>query len=313
MTPLRSPASIPGVARDMLAAIAAWDQAAWSLAALALVAGGDGAPEVTAAAQQLLSVSGITAVPGQPVPGGDTMTARQIASHATAPLHQAAALATGRAISWSAQSDQALLAQGRASAVGARAFAELMLPMMGDLGSRLTAPGARMLDVGTGVGALALAFAQVFPRLHVLGIDVLDRSLELAGQNIAASEVAARVTVRKQDVAVFTDDTGFDLAFLPAPFIPLPALEAGLPRVAAALRPCGWVFVAHGKFGGTPAEDALTRLKTLVYGGTPLDEAKASGLLRSAGLTSVRPVPTPEGAPGITIGQKPALTKTESR
>ena len=32
------------------------------------------------------------------------------------------------------------------------------------------------------------AFAQVFPRLHVLGIDVLDRSLELARQNIAASD-----------------------------------------------------------------------------------------------------------------------------
>jgi hypothetical protein len=30
------------------------------------------------------------------------------------------------------------------------------------------------------------------------------------------------------------------------------------------------VFAGHGKFGGTPAEDALTRLKTLVYGGTPL-------------------------------------------
>jgi methylase of polypeptide subunit release factors len=163
-----------------------------------------------------------------------------------------------------------------------------------------------MLDAGTGVGALAVAFAQVFPQLHVLGIDVLDQPLELARQNIAASDVAARVTVRQQDIADFTDDTGFDLAYLPAPFIPRPALQAGLARVAAALHPGGWVFVARGKFGGTPAEDALTRLKTLVYGGTPLDEAEASELLRGAGLTSVRTVPTPEGAPGITIGQKPA-------
>ena len=146
----------------------------------------------------------------------------------------------------------------------------------------------------------------MFPRLEVLGIDVLDRPLDLARQNIAASDVAARVTVRKQDVAGFTDDTGFELAYLPAPFVPPPALEAGLPRVAAALRPRGWMFIAHGKFGGTPAEDALTRLKTLVYGGTPLGEAEASDLLRGAGLNSVRPVPTPEGAPGITIGQKPA-------
>ena len=73
-----------------------------------------------------------------------------------------------------------------------------------------------------------------------------------------------------------------------------------------ALRPGGWLFVAHGKIGGTPAEDALTRLKTLVYGGTPLDDAAACDLLRSAGLTSVRTAPTPSAAPAITIGQKPA-------
>ena len=306
MTALRSPASIVNSAPDLLAAIAAWDQAAWSLAALALVAAGDGPPEMTAAAQQLLSVSGITVAPGQPVPGADAATAQQIANQAAAPLHQAVALASGRGISWSDQSDQALLAQGRASALGARFFAEVVLPVMGDLRGRVAAPGARMLDVGTGVGALAVAFAQVFPRLEVLGIDVLDRPLDLARQNIAASDVAARVTVRKQDVADFTDDTGFDLAYLPAPFVARPALQAGLLRAVAALHPGGWVFVAHGKFGATPAEDSLTRLKTFVYGGTPLDDAETSGLLRGTGLTSVRPVPTPEGAPGITIGQKPA-------
>ena len=71
---------------------------------------------------------------------------------------------------------------------------------------------------------------------------MLDRPLDLARQNIAAGDVAARVTVRKQDVAGFTDDTGFELAYLPAPFVPPPALEAGLPRVAAALRPHGWML-----------------------------------------------------------------------
>ena len=83
------------------------------------------------------------------------------------------------------------------------------------------------------------------------------------------------------------------------------ALRSGLPRVAAALRPGGWLIVGHGKSGGTPAQDALTRLKTLAHGGTPLDEAAACQLLGEAGLTSVRPIPTPPGAPAITIGQKP--------
>jgi protein-L-isoaspartate O-methyltransferase len=291
---------------DLLATIQTWDQAAWSLAALALATRDDSPPELRTAAGELLTVAGLTGAPGEPLRGLGTSTPGQIASQAAAPLHQASALVSGRGISWNAQSDEALLAQGNASAQGARPFAQFMLPMMGDLAGRLAAPGARMLDIGTGVGALAVSFAEAFPQLHVLGIDVLDRALALARQTIAASGAAARVTVCNMDVADFADDTGFDVAWLPAPFIPQPALSAGLPQVTAALRPGGWLMVGHGKFGGTAIEDALTRLKTIAYGGTPLDEAAACRLLRDAGLTSVRPVPTPRGVPAITIGQKPA-------
>jgi methyltransferase family protein len=291
---------------ELLATIQTWDQAAWSLAALALATRDDSPPELRAAAGELLAVAGLTGAPGEPLRGLGTSTPGQIASQAAAPLHQASALVSGRGISWNAQSDEALLAQGNASAQGARPFAQFMLPMMGDLAGRLAAPGARMLDIGTGVGALAVSFAEAFPQLHVLGIDVLDRALALARQTIAASGAAARVTVCNMDVADFADDTGFDVAWLPAPFIPQPALSAGLPQVTAALLPGGWLMVGHGKFGGTAIEDALTRLKTIAYGGTPLDQAAACRLLRDAGLTSVRPVPTPRGVPAITIGQKPA-------
>jgi hypothetical protein len=306
MTTLDTPASASGISPELMAAIKAWDEAAWCLGALALVAGGQGSSGITAAAQQLLLAAGITAVPGQPLRGFEVATPSQLASQATSPLQQAAALASGRTIDWSAQSDETLLAQGQASALGARAFAQILLPAMDGLAGRLAAPGARMLDAGTGVAAMAIAFAQVFPQLQVLGIDIFDRALDLARRNIAASDVAARVTVREQDIAAFADDTGFDLAYIPAPFVARPAFDAGLPRVVAALRPGGWLFVAHGRMGGTAAEDALTTLKTLVYGGTPLDQAAAGELLRNAGLTSVRLGPTPPPAPAITIGQKPA-------
>ena len=314
--PRRAPADDPtaetgapmagSAAPDLQAAIQAWDQAAWNLAALALAARDDSPPELAAAARQVLAAAGLAAADRQPLTGGSTSTPGQIADQAAAALLQAAALASGRSRSWGSHSDAALLAQGNASAQLARPFAQFMLPAMGDLPGRLAAPGARMLDIGTGVAALAVGFAREFPQLHVLGIDILDRALGLAHQTIAASDVADRVTVRKQDVASFTDDTGFDLAFLPAPFISQPALHAALPHVAAALHPGGWLIVGHGKFGGTPAEDALTRLKTIAYGGTPLDQQAACQLLRQAGLTSARTIPTPAGAPAFTIGQKPA-------
>jgi SAM-dependent methyltransferase len=288
---------------DLQATIAAWDQAAWSLAALALTARGDGPPELTAAAKELLAATGLAAAPGTPLPGLGTATPGQIASQAAAVLHEASAVAGGRGYEWGTQSDEALLAQGRVSAQRAVTVARFLLPVMGDLAGRLAAPGARLLDVGTGTGALAVAFAQVFPQVQVLGIDISGRALGLARQAIAVGGVGARVTVREQDVADFADDAGFDLAWLPAPFLAGPALQAGLPRVAAALRPGGWLIVGHGKSGGTPAQDALTRLKTLAWGGTPLDDAAACRLLGTAGLTSVRTVPTQAGAPAVTIGQ----------
>jgi predicted O-methyltransferase YrrM len=291
--------------QDLQATIQAWDQGAWNLAALALAVEGDGPPELTAAAQELLAATRVAAAPGVQLPGVGTSFAQQIASQAAAALHQASALASGRGYEWSSQSDESLLAQGRASAQGAMPMAQFMLPMMGDLAGRMATPGARFLDVGTGVGALGIAFAEVFPHLQVLGIDVLDRPLDLARQTIEASGVAARVTVRKQDVAEFADEAGFDVAWLPVPFIAQPALDVGLPRVVAALRPGGWLIVGHGKFAGTPTEDALTRLKTIAHGGTPLDATAACHLLQQTGLTLVRTVPTPVGAPAITIGQKP--------
>ena len=81
MTMHSSPAT-SGVIPDLLATISAWDQAAWSLAALALVAAGDGPPDRTEAAQQLLKCHGITAAPRQPVTGLDGSAAQQIASQA---------------------------------------------------------------------------------------------------------------------------------------------------------------------------------------------------------------------------------------
>lgn len=292
--------------RSLAVTMQEWDEGAWSLAALALATGGNSTPELTAAAHELLVATGLTGAPGEPLRDFGTATPQQVASQAAAPLHQTSALLSGRGISWCANSDEALLAQGHASAQAARPFAQFMLPAMGDLAGRLAAPGARMLDIGTGVAALAIGYALAFPQLHVLGIDIFDRALELARQAIGASDVADRVSVRHQDAADFTDDAGFDLAWLPAPFIPQPALESALPRVAAALRPGGWLVVGHGKLGGAPVQDALTRFKTVAYGGTPLDETAARRLLTSVGLTCVQTMPTPPGAPAITVGHKPA-------
>ena len=57
-----------------------------------------------------------------------------------------------------------------------------------------------MLDVGTGVAAMAVAFAEVFPQLTVVGNDVMRRVLALAEQTVAASSVSDRIILRQRDV-----------------------------------------------------------------------------------------------------------------
>ena len=105
---------------------------------------------------------------------------------------------------WTAQSDEALLAQGRASAQGAAGFAQFGLPMLTGLREAF-AGGARMLDVDTGVAALAVAYAELFPQLTVVGIDVMPRVLAMAEQTVAQSSVGDRIILRKQDVMLLDD------------------------------------------------------------------------------------------------------------
>jgi hypothetical protein len=227
-----------------------------------------------------------------------------VAAQAAAPLLQTAAVVGGGGEVWEGQSDEALLAQGRASAQGAAAMVQFGLPMLGGLAEALAQPGAMMLDVGTGVAAMAVAYAELFPQLTVVGLDVLPRALALAAATVTSSAVADRVVLREQDVATLDEEATYALTWLPAPFLPEVALRAGMPRVARAMAPGGWVMVGHGKFADSPSENAITRFKTVVYGGTALDDEQAQRLLREAGLQNVTTTPTPPGGPAITVGRK---------
>ena len=134
-------------------------------------------------------------------------------------------------------SDDALLAQGRASAQGAAPFKQFVLPSLDGLAGLFAEASPMMLDVGVGVAAMAAEYCKTFPTLRVVGIDVLPRVLELARGVVEEAGVADRVELRNQDVAALEDQDLFALAWLPAPFVPRAALEAGVPRIVAALVP----------------------------------------------------------------------------
>ncbi|RZS91558.1 methyltransferase family protein [Motilibacter rhizosphaerae] len=282
-------------------ALAAWEQGAWCLASVVLL-GRDPDSDEGRAARQVLEAAGVVP-PGGELTTGLGASPAQVAAQAAAGLLQAAAVVQG-ADGWMALPDEVLLAQGVASGQMAAAFRRMLLPDLPGTAERLAAPGARMLDVGTGVGALATSFAAEFPALAVTGIDVSERVLALARQRLAELDVRDRVELRAQDVSTLAERAAYDLAWVPAPFVPPAALHEGVPRISRALRPGGVLLLAHGKHDqGTALERALTVLRTRVFGGTLLDADGAGKLLADAGLVDVRSVPTPPGAPGIAVAR----------
>lgn len=289
-------------------------EAVWELAAVALAlrdpASAD--PELRDAAGSVLLEAGFLvgdsagARPARGLAEAAGADATKLAAQAASGILQSAAVLSG-ANAWTAQDDDAILAQGAASAQAAQAFKAFAVPMLDGLNDLLSNPSPIMLDVGVGVAAMAIAYCEAFPGLRVVGLDVFPRALELARSAIEHSGMPTRIELRCQDVATLEDEDVFCLAWLPAPFVPRAAINAGLPRMVAALVQGGWLVVGHGKFSGPGLSDALTRLQTIAFGGTPLTGDDAQSLLRQVGLQQIATLPTPTGAPGITVGRKTPL------
>ncbi len=86
-----------------------------------------------------------------------------------------------------------------------------------------TAPGGRLLDLGTGSGAIALAFASERPGWHVLGLDIRPEAVALARQN-AARHALANAAFGESDwfaaLAGQDEDARFDLVVSNPPISP---------------------------------------------------------------------------------------------
>jgi len=81
-----------------------------------------------------------------------------------------------------------------------------------DLDTRLrSAPPARVLDLGCGLGASSVALARAYPRAQVLGVDLDQASIAEARAQAAQAGVADRVTFVVGDAAKVTGEAPVDL------------------------------------------------------------------------------------------------------
>lgn len=92
------------------------------------------------------------------------------------------------------------------------------------------AGAARVLDVGTGSGALAIALAHERPECAVTAIDLSAAALAVAADNARANGVAERIDFAEGDLAVLPMGP-FDLVVANPPYIPHGDLAALMPDV----------------------------------------------------------------------------------
>lgn len=215
-------------------------------------------------------------------------------------LGQCSTLALERGVhrGWAVFDDEILLAQGRGSAAVGGLILGAMQGLEG-VAERFRQGGA-FLDVGTGIGAVACTVCQGLPRASAVGIDPLRRAIGLATQTVTARGLEGRVELRCCGVQDLEDEDAFDVAWLPTPFVPRPAIEAGLPRLRRAIRSGGWLIWASAYLrGASPASNAAAVFQAHIAGGAVLDAGTGRDLLTAHGFADQRPIEVPPSFPEI--------------
>ena len=169
------------------------------------------------------------------------------------------------------------------------------------------APVRRMLDVGGGSGAYAIAFARANPALAAVVLD-LPTVLPIAEGHIAEAGLSGRVTTRPGDLRRDDFGAGYDLVFLSA-ICHMLGPEGNrdlLRRAAQALAPGGRVVVQDFILEPErtkPRQAVLFAINMLVgtETGSTYTEAEYAAWLEAAGLGGVRRIRLP-GPADLMVG-----------
>jgi precorrin-6B methylase 2 len=206
-----------------------------------------------------------------------------------------------RAPGWRYEDPVILQSQGQASRMIVRNI-EVIATQRPEFGAALKEPGV-LLDVGTGVGWLAIEAASTWPALRVVGIDAWEPALRLARENLRQSSVHDRIDFRLQPIELLNDNAAFTLAWLPAPFIPKEMVTTALQRIYQALVPGGWLVVGLYAQPSSAIGKALANLRTVRGGGHPWTTEQLEEQLRASGFKAVETLSPTTPAVLVVIGR----------
>jgi release factor glutamine methyltransferase len=169
-------------------------------------------------------------------------------------------------------------------------------------------PAGRILDIGTGSGAIAVALAHALQRAAVTSVDVSGSALEIARRNAARNGVAVRFL--EGDLLTPVAGERFELIVSNPPYVP----EADRPALSVEVREHEpWLAL----FAGADGLDVYRRLipaafDALAEGGWLLMEIgyrqhdAIEELMHGSGFEAIEFTPDLNGIPRVAVGRRPA-------
>jgi ubiquinone/menaquinone biosynthesis C-methylase UbiE len=179
-------------------------------------------------------------------------------------------------------------------------FAAYWLKSLPEVVERLER-GGRILDVGCGVGRVALTLASAFPKTEIVGLDLDRESIRQAGAAARSRKLGNRVQFLAQRLGEFDPGDKFDLVTACDAIHDFAAPVETLKQMRAVLKPDGVLLAVEPK-AADRLEDNRNPIATMYYGfsvfhcmtqslahggpglGTCMGPARTRALMREAGF-----------------------------
>jgi release factor glutamine methyltransferase len=167
----------------------------------------------------------------------------------------------------------------------------------------------RILDVGTGSGAIAVALAHHLPNAHIAALDISLPALNIARENARRNAVSDRIQFIQSDLLAAVANERFDLVVSNPPYVPIADRES-LSIEVREHEP------ALALFAGDDGLDVVRRLIPAAFavlepGGYLLMEIghghseAVVPLLQEIGFARIELVPDLQGIPRVACAQRP--------
>jgi release factor glutamine methyltransferase len=173
----------------------------------------------------------------------------------------------------------------------------------------LAAPRSRIVDVGTGSGAIAIALAHAIPGARITAIDLSEACLGVARRNAERNGVAERLSFLKGDLLAPVEGEPFDVVVSNPPYVPQKDREA----LAVEVREFEPALALFSGEDGLAIYPRLLRQSfgALIPGGVLALEIgygqseAIAALAREAGFRAIDFAPDLQGIPRVATARRP--------